>query len=205
MCNTVLHIIWWENDSCHTRLDALTICAECSKCAAMGLGEAAVEWGEGGDWNNFETKKAQINSVGWQHMRVDNNKTIKAPSAAQHPIRRGGGGKRKNYETKKSRKSKGVRDTSLTNMSYETKTWLLCGSFGLTKNSLLCIKPWMWPRGCAGGRAGVSTNRRRWWTLLGKIKPEAQYWWKSPKPTRGLSLLTVHWKSSEGSWFHLKT
>ena len=38
----------------------------------------------------YETKKAQINSVGWQHTRVDNNnKTNKAQSvasaASHHP------------------------------------------------------------------------------------------------------------------------
>ena len=46
-----------------------------------GLSMLADVRGGGVNWTICETKKAQINSVGWQHTRVDNSKTNKAPAS----------------------------------------------------------------------------------------------------------------------------
>mgnify|MGYP003571743093 CR=1 FL=1 len=52
----------------------------------------ATHWGGGGvKLENLWNKKTQINSVGWQHARVDNNKTNKAQAS-----RYWGGGRVKN-------------------------------------------------------------------------------------------------------------
>ena len=42
---------------------------------------STVEWGGGSKTGKFMKQKTQINSVGWQHTKVDNNKTNKAQAS----------------------------------------------------------------------------------------------------------------------------